>query len=171
MKKILVILVIVLIVGGVVFAGYKFMKGEWNLGAMTNSIQPSNVNQNEVQAPIEEEYVDPTKPDIVISEVDLSFSPTTTLPKEGSYTVNGGSYYYKPNIIKVKQGDTVNINFINDGGTHDFKIDEFKVASKQLTKGEKEKITFVADKKGSFEYYCSVGTHRQMGMKGTLIVE
>ena len=30
---------------------------------------------------------------------------------------------------------------------------------------------FTADKVGSFEYYCSVGSHRSMGMKGVLKVE
>jgi plastocyanin len=29
----------------------------------------------------------------------------------------------------------------------------------------------VADKKGTFEYYCSVGQHRALGMKGKLVVE
>jgi plastocyanin len=32
-------------------------------------------------------------------------------------------------------------------------------------------IEFVANKKGKFEYYCSVGEHRAMGMKGNLVVE
>jgi len=32
-------------------------------------------------------------------------------------------------------------------------------------------VEFVADQEGAFEYYCSVGNHRQQGMKGTLIVE
>lgn len=93
------------------------------------------------------------------------------LPQDGSIIVNGGNFYFKPNIIKVKQGDTVNITFINDEGFHDFKIDEYNVRTNQIKTGEQEKVTFVADKKGSFEYYCSVGTHRQMGMKGTLIVK
>ena len=32
-------------------------------------------------------------------------------------------------------------------------------------------VTFIADQEGSFEYYCSVGNHREEGMVGTLIVE
>jgi len=86
-------------------------------------------------------------------------------------TVNGGEFYFKPNIIKVKQGDTLDITFINDGGFHDFKIDELNVATDKIAAGAQTKVTFVANKKGSFVYYCSVGTHRQKGMWGTLVVE
>jgi plastocyanin len=73
--------------------------------------------------------------------------------------------------MSVKKGDTVKITFKNTGGFHDLKIDEFKVATKQLQGGASEVVTFVADKAGTFEYYCSVGNHRAMGMKGTLTVQ
>jgi len=93
------------------------------------------------------------------------------IPQDNSIIVNGGNFYFKPNIIKVKQGDRVDITFVNNEGFHDFKIDEYNISTNRIKDGGQEKITFVADKKGSFEYYCSVGTHRQMGMKGTLVVE
>ena len=54
---------------------------------------------------------------------------------------------------------------------HDFMIDEFEVATNQIGDGEEEEMEFVADKIGTFEYYCSVGNHRAQGMKGKLIVE
>lgn len=89
-----------------------------------------------------------------------------------SVTVSGGAYYLKPNVIRVREGDTVAITFKNDGGLHDLKIDGYNVITKRLSvAGETDTISFVANKKGSFDYYCTVGEHRQMGMKGTLIVE
>ena len=73
--------------------------------------------------------------------------------------------------MKVKIGDTVRVNFRNAGAMpHDFVIDEFNVRTKQIPVGE-ETIEFVADKTGSFEFYCSVGNHRELGMKGTLMIE
>ncbi len=72
--------------------------------------------------------------------------------------------------MSVKKGDTVKITFVNSSGLHDLKIDEFNVATKQLAAGKEETVTFVASKTGTFEYYCSVGNHRAMGMKGTLTV-
>ncbi len=86
-------------------------------------------------------------------------------------SVHGGSFYFKPNEIHVKKGDKVNILFTNDGGAHDFAIDEFNVKSNVINDGASTTVSFVADKAGTFEYYCSVGTHRQMGMKGKLVVE
>lgn len=85
--------------------------------------------------------------------------------------VEGENFSFSPSEIKVKKGDTVTINFKSVGGFHDLKIDELNVATKQLQDGENDSVTFVADKAGTFEFYCSVGQHRQMGMVGTLVVE
>ena len=74
--------------------------------------------------------------------------------------------------LKVKQGDRVRVVFNNEEGFHDFVIDEFSGArTKQMAAGNTETIEFVADKKGTFEYYCSVGQHRDNGMYGKFIVE
>lgn len=85
------------------------------------------------------------------------------------FTVEGKNFAFMPSTLSVKKGDTVKITFKNTGGFHDLVIDEFNVRTKQIQTGE-ETVEFVADKAGSFEYYCSVGEHRTMGMKGTLTV-
>ncbi len=88
------------------------------------------------------------------------------------FTVTGSSFKFSPSSMTVKKGDTVRVNFKSSGGTlHDFKIDEFDVATSQLGEDEEEQVEFVADKAGTFEYYCSVGNHRKMGMVGKLVVE
>ena len=86
-------------------------------------------------------------------------------------TVTGKSFSFSPATITVKKGEHVIITFKNSGGTHDWQLDEFGAATKKLNSGEEETIEFIADKAGSFEYYCSVGNHRAMGMKGTLTVQ
>jgi len=83
------------------------------------------------------------------------------------FTMNGVQF---PDL-KVKLGDKVRIEVTNEQGIHDFTLDEFNVATTQLKTGNSDFVEFTADKKGTFEYYCSVGTHRQMGMKGKFIVE
>mgnify|MGYP001578586618 CR=1 FL=1 len=100
-------------------------------------------------------------------------APTAAMEKGSvsEFTVKGTNFAFAPNVMKVKKGDTVKITFTNAGGFHDFTLDEFNVKTKQLKDGESETVEFVADKAGTFEYYCSVGQHRQMGMKGTLTVE
>ena len=86
------------------------------------------------------------------------------------FTVRGKNFSFTPATMAVNKGDKVRITFINDSGTHDFVVDGYNVRTKTLQTGQSETIEFIADKTGTFEYYCSVGSHRSMGMKGTLTV-
>ena len=98
---------------------------------------------------------------------------TSTIPSDSSvkeFTVMGSNFAFSPSTLSVKKGDRVKITFKNEGGFHDLKIDELNVATKKIKGGAQEVVEFTADKAGSFEYYCSVGEHRAIGMKGTLTV-
>ncbi len=100
-------------------------------------------------------------------------APTPAPVTQGAvkeFTVTGSNFSFSPTALTVKKGDQVKIIFKNVGGTHDFVIDEFSVATKRISGGAEDSVTFTADKTGTFEYYCSVGSHRAMGMKGQLIV-
>ena len=87
------------------------------------------------------------------------------------FEISGENFKFSLGEIKVKEGDRVKIVFTNSGGFHDWVIDEFDVSTPQIETGETVEVEFVADKKGTFEYYCSVGSHRQLGMRGNLVVE
>ena len=86
------------------------------------------------------------------------------------FVIDAVPFSFSPSKMTVNKGDTVKITLRNINGNHDLKIDEFNAATRVLKTGETETITFVADKTGTFEYYCSVGNHRAMGMVGTLTV-
>mgnify|MGYP000734074002 CR=1 FL=1 len=88
-----------------------------------------------------------------------------------AFTVNGSNFSFTPSTMTVNKGDTVRITFVNQNGMHDWRLDEFNANTSVIQGGQSETIEFVADKTGSFEYYCSVGQHRQNGMKGTLVVQ
>jgi len=88
-----------------------------------------------------------------------------------SFTVTAQGLSFSPKEIKVKKGDTVQIKFVNAGGFHDLRIDGYNVGTKQIQSPGEETFQFVADKAGTFEFFCSVMNHRQLGMKGNLIVE
>jgi plastocyanin len=77
---------------------------------------------------------------------------------------------YSQKEIRVNKGDKVTLKINTLSGTHDFVLDEFGVKSETPT-GEVTTIEFVADKAGTFEYYCSKPRHRELGHKGTLIVQ
>lgn len=96
---------------------------------------------------------------------------SSTATTQKTFDIDGGNFYFSPNKITVNTGDTVTINFKNDGGIHDFVIDDFKVKSDLITTGKTESFTFTADKAGTFQFYCSVPGHKEKGMVGTLVVQ
>jgi len=88
-----------------------------------------------------------------------------------SATVLAGAFYYDIEEIRVKEGDTVRLTLRSVEGSHNLALDEFGIESEVVSAGEETIIEFVADKAGTYEYYCSVGSHRELGQVGTLIVE
>ena len=151
----ILILVLVLLVAG----GWFFMQGEEKVEAPVADTQSLELEPNDDIG-----LVDGNAPSKTTTE-----TTATTSVKE--FTVSGTNYAFDPSTIKVNKGDKVKITFKNTQGFHDWVIDEYGVATKQTNAPTTEVLEFTADKVGSFEYYCSVGSHRAMGMKGTLVVE
>jgi plastocyanin len=154
----------IVIVGGVIWI-YKS-----NTASVTNSVPDENSDT------IIREIKNENQSDRAsnIPSIDKTTNPSASDISENkvkTFVIQGKSFSFTPSTITVKNGDTVKIVFENIDGFHDFKIDEFGVATKRLQSGQQDTIEFIANKTGSFEYYCSVGQHRQMGMKGMLIVE
>lgn len=104
-------------------------------------------------------------------EENKNASETAVVTDVKEITVEGSPFKFLPAEIKVKKGQTVKVVFKNMQGMHDFVVDEFSAKTKAIKAKESETVEFVADKTGTFEYYCSVGNHRSMGMKGNFIVE
>lgn len=104
-------------------------------------------------------------------EIPEPTESTETVAEVKTFEVANAGFTFTPSEIKVKQGDTVRIAFTNTGGMHDWVVDEFDARTEVTQTGETSTVEFVADKAGEFEFYCSIMTHRAMGMVGTLIVE
>ncbi len=112
-----------------------------------------------------------------------SVSPTAVMEEkptseamieEGSVkeiVVEGSNFKFVPDTITVKKGEKTRIIFKSAGGMHDFNVDELGIKTKIINAGEEDAAEFTANEVGTFEFYCSIGNHRQMGMKGTLIVQ
>lgn len=84
--------------------------------------------------------------------------------------VEGGAFYYDPDIIEAKVGQTVRVTFNSVDMQHDFDIDELDLDTEVIPGGESLTFEFTPTEVGEFEYYCSVGSHREEGMVGTLVV-
>lgn len=121
--------------------------------------------QTTPNAPVTESVQTPTL------EEDKNASETAVVSDVKEITVEGSPFKFLPSEIKVKKGQTLKVVFKNMQGMHDFVVDEFSAKTKVIKAGESETVELVADKTGTFEYYCSVGNHRSQGMKGNLIVE
>lgn len=86
----------------------------------------------------------------------------------------GKTYCFDVTEIRARVGDSITITAVNDPGNaleHDVQIDEFDVHVHLHDPGDQDNVTFVADRAGTFTFYCSVPGHRQVGMEGSLIVE
>lgn len=148
-RNLIIAVVVVLLLGGV---GWFLMQNNSKMQLADNQISPT---------PVASSSATPTSTD----------SAATSSGNVVEVSVESKGLSLSPNEIKVKKGDTVKLTFKNTQGTHDLNLDEFNVKTKMIKAGAQETVEFVADKVGSFEYYCSVLGHRAAGMKGTLVVE
>lgn len=115
-------------------------------------------------------FMSKSKPETVVNTI-VPVEQKMAFVADKTFEVKGLNYSYDVKEIKVKLNDKVKINFTNTEGMHDFRIDELGVKTNVIKEGVTESAEFVADKMGTFEYYCSVGQHRANGMWGKLIVE
>lgn len=172
MKNTYIVIIVIVLVAGAMFVFGMGKKAE----APVSGIQPEMpvpIDNNQVVCTMEAKlcpdgsYVGRTGP-------KCEFTPCPedkNVQAVKEFTISGKNFSFTPNMITVNKGDKVKITFKNTAGFHDFRIDEFGAATKQAQAPYEEVLEFTADKAGSFEYYCSVGTHRAMGMKGTLVVQ
>lgn len=88
----------------------------------------------------------------------------------GTIDIEAGSFYFKPSVLKLKKGQKVTLKFKSMSMMHDFNIDQLNLRIPVTKSGNESTIDFTPDTIGEFEYYCSVGQHRQNGQTGKLIV-
>ncbi len=105
----------------------------------------------------------------LINPNSQNISPTEQVNTK-EFTITSANFSFTPNQIIVNQNDRVKITLKNTESAHDFRLDEFNAAIPVVQGGQEASVTFIADKKGTFEYYCSVDGHREMGMVGKFIV-
>ncbi len=116
-------------------------------------------------------------------------TPTPVSAIDGELTVIASEWGFSPEGIVLQQGEEVRLTFQNDGGIiHNLKINNIEIDliedmsgagfsaddGELLVGAESEEIstiTFVPLEPGEYTFFCSIGSHRQLGMEGRLIVE
>jgi len=161
MKKFILIIIALAIIGGVVY--YTKKDGapsaeETTTGEEVSTSTPTGVTENDG-------LVDGAATTTASAAEVKEFAMDSFMKMDGETRI--ASFSVKE--ITVKKGDKVKITINNTAGTHDFALDEFGI-KKDTPEGQKTVIEFTADKVGDFKYYCSKYNHRQLGQEGTLHV-
>jgi len=79
-------------------------------------------------------------------------------------------FEFDPSVITVNRGDTVRIHVRSIDVTHGFALPEYGI-SERLPPNQAVDIEFVADKQGTFTFFCNIPCGSGHGsMRGTLIV-
>lgn len=87
------------------------------------------------------------------------------------FTIEMENYKFSPNVIEANAGDILSVRVRSKQGTHDFVIDDLNTRTDRLDTGVVQliEIEIPEDAQGkTYEFYCSVGNHKQLGMTGTL---
>jgi len=86
------------------------------------------------------------------------------------FDVRAFQWGFNPSKIEVSEGDTVVLRISSEDVDHGFNLPQFGV-NKKIVPGETVTVEFVADKKGTYRFFCNVFCgegHEQM--EGQLIV-
>jgi plastocyanin len=147
MNKLLIALVVIALVGS----------GAWFLMNSTSTKPESSVESDEI--------------DLEEAPLDATDSGEANVEGQKTFNVDASKFKFSVTEMRVKKGDKVKVILTNKDGLHDWVLDEFNARTSQIEVGKSVTVEFIADNTGTFEYYCSVGSHRKMGMVGKLIVE
>lgn len=86
-------------------------------------------------------------------------------------SITAKQWSFDPNPIKVKKGDLVRLEITSIDVAHGFALPDFNI-DEVLEPGKKVSVEFLADKTGSFPFFCSISCGRgHYDMSGMLIVE
>jgi plastocyanin len=155
-KRIITYGIIAAILSGVGIAGYK-------------SMIPANGNTPVFGIPINHFVKAKYSAGSGYAWISMSSSSSKGLNSNGRGG-GGAATTVNPSYVLVK-GGLQSMHVVNEDyethSKHNFNIDEFNVHSNDLAYTQSQTITFVADKSGTFNYYCSI--HPEM--KGEIIIK
>ncbi len=99
-------------------------------------------------------------------------SNATAQSEPAEIRINSTEFSYKPDYIKVKEGQAVTLTLDNSQGAieHDFIIKELGVHL-HAKAGQKTSHTLVFKQPGDFKFDCTLPGHHDSGMSGKLTVE
>jgi plastocyanin len=111
------------------------------------------------------------------STSDTQGSPSATISNEAEAGVNEikvsvKEFSYNPSVITVNKGERVRITLTNDGAAdHNLSIQGIGITTKTIAPGQSDSTEFTPGVLGSFTFFCTVDSHKDLGLTGTLEVK
>jgi heme/copper-type cytochrome/quinol oxidase subunit 2 len=78
-----------------------------------------------------------------------------TMPVERTFQIEASQFAYTPAVLSVNPGDQVTIELLATDVVHGLSIDDYKLETTS-DPGQTARLTFVADRQGSFRFRCTV---------------
>jgi len=78
-----------------------------------------------------------------------------TVPTERTFRVEASSFEFTPSVLTVNHGDRVTIELVSTDVVHGLYLDGYDLQI-SADPGQTARLTFVADRLGSFRFRCSV---------------
>ncbi len=95
---------------------------------------------------------------LILAALAILFLPTfvsAAPPTERTYHIEARSFEYTPPTIQVNQGDRITLELASTDVVHGLYIDGYDL-NVVADPGQTAKLTFIADRSGSFRFRCSV---------------
>jgi plastocyanin len=108
--------------------------------------------------------------EVSTSQSQKSSGGTASSEQSTTVKLDASDFAYSVKKITASADSELVLEVTNVQGVHDFVIDELGVSSGRLPVGKTVRLQIPTDKPGSYQYYCSVGNHRELGMVGTLVI-
>ena len=122
-----------------------------------------------------------------------SKSEATPVKPDRAFTLQAKNVKFVPDKLTIPAGSVVELKLENlDATEHDFQVDRLdadvmsggsmnaehggghdgaQMVAVHTTANEMGSVVFMANKKGTYSFYCTITGHKEAGMVGTLTVE
>jgi len=85
----------------------------------------------------------------------LPFPVNATTPVDRTFRIQASRFDYSPSVLSVHPGDRVTIELLATDVVHGLYIDGYDLET-TADPGQTARLTFVADRQGSFRFRCTV---------------
>ncbi len=163
MKKIFFSFLFIGVLGGLVFLG----------GCIFDRDQKNSAPE-EKEASADANTLEPQTGDVsaTIKVADEATEEKVSVPlaEVKEFRINVRQWEFSPATISVKKGDSVKLTITSFDIPHGFALPEYNI-DEFLSPGVTKTVEFIADKVGSFGFFCNVSCGSgHANMKGLLVV-